>query len=164
MLFPDDNDPFQDQVCLEKEWHTLHYLITGTLEPDGSALGDAILGGEEIGTNLGYGPARLIKPERVKEIAEALLAVDIDKKCKDLDESTQVASDIYGGISTEPMMLQYYREFFRKLDNMYGSAAKHEQALLGIFGLTIALCPVATLIWTSRTLRAPRQVRHKPGA
>ena len=43
---------------LEKAWHGVHWVLTGTVEPDGSLLGGAVLGGTEIGDDFsGYGHA-----------------------------------------------------------------------------------------------------------
>jgi hypothetical protein len=49
-------------VDLHKSWHMFHFLFTGRAEggsPPGSLLME---GGEEVGEDLGYGPARLIGP------------------------------------------------------------------------------------------------------
>jgi len=132
ILFPidDDEDPFEGQVCLGKEWHALHYILTGLVELDGTAIGNAILGGVEIGPNLGYGQARLLMPEVVKEISEALQFVDIQEKINTIKTRTSDINDIYGEISTEEFAIQFYRDIFRQLNNMYGSASKSGKAVL----------------------------------
>ena len=63
---------------LEKAWHGLHYLLSGTVgEPDESALGRAVLGGTEVGEDFsGYGAARRFPPAEVGEVAAALGASD----------------------------------------------------------------------------------------
>jgi hypothetical protein len=53
-------------------WHGLHYLLCGAAEPVPGALGQAVLGGTEIGEDLGYGPARYFTPAETKEVALAL--------------------------------------------------------------------------------------------
>jgi hypothetical protein len=45
-------------LSLEKSWHMLHYLFTGHAGP-ATAPGDLLLTGEDLGEDLGYGPARL---------------------------------------------------------------------------------------------------------
>jgi len=79
-LFGEDCDFPRNVFDLDKAWHTIHYLLTGCLETDGSVLGDAILGGRELGPNLGYGAARLLDPQRVKEIDAALRTVDLKSR------------------------------------------------------------------------------------
>lgn len=64
------------RLDLDKAWHGVHWLLCGSAEPDGSPAGDAILGGEEVGEDLGYGPARLLDPKLVQRIAAALAPLD----------------------------------------------------------------------------------------
>lgn len=49
---------FESAITLEKSWYMLHYLFTGHVGL-GNAPGDFLLTGEELGDDLGYGPARL---------------------------------------------------------------------------------------------------------
>lgn len=62
----------EEGLSLEKSWHCLHYLLTGTAWQTDSVLGKAILGGVEIGPDIGYGPARYLEPDEVKKVAKAL--------------------------------------------------------------------------------------------
>ena len=60
-------------LSLDKAWHGVHYLLTGAVEPDGTLLGQAVLGGTEVGEDFtGYGPARLFEPDVVAALATAL--------------------------------------------------------------------------------------------
>jgi hypothetical protein len=62
-------------LSLDKAWHGLHYLLSGTaeLEPSADVASRAVLGGLEIGDDFsGYGPARAFAPEDVAQLAEAL--------------------------------------------------------------------------------------------
>ncbi|NUR82053.1 MAG: DUF1877 family protein [Terrabacter sp.] len=49
---------------LDKSWHGIHFLLTGTdwSAGDAGAAGGAILGGRPVGEDDGYGPARLLEP------------------------------------------------------------------------------------------------------
>jgi hypothetical protein len=68
--------PFEQALDLEKSWHILHYLFTGHI--DGSkAPGDALLAGEELGDDLGYGPARLHTEEETQGFARFLEPLDV---------------------------------------------------------------------------------------
>ena len=66
-----EDEPGEDGLNLEKSWHVLHYLLTGKAEEAPGPLGNAILGGTEIGGDLGYGPARFLTPQQVREVAVA---------------------------------------------------------------------------------------------
>lgn len=129
ILFPDDaEDPFEDQTDIDKSWHQLHYLLTGSLEPDGSAVGDAILGGSAVGPDLGYGPARLIPSERVNEIANALRTVDIGERYEGLDQSLPALSHVYSGFDFVPGEKETLQFFFEQLRSMYALASTNQRA------------------------------------
>ena len=60
IVLADDEGSVAD---LDKAWHGLHYLFTGTDEGGNSPLDFLAVGGEEIGTiEVGYGPARALEP------------------------------------------------------------------------------------------------------
>jgi hypothetical protein len=62
-----------DRLELDKAWHGLHYILTGTVEPDESLLGQAVLGGTEIGDDFsGYGPARCFTAAEVGDLAAVI--------------------------------------------------------------------------------------------
>ncbi len=64
---------------LDKYWHDLHYLLTGKDGDAAPPLGNAVRGGTPIGDDLGYGPARFLTPEQVREVAAALQEVSKDE-------------------------------------------------------------------------------------
>jgi len=62
---------------LDKAWHGVHYVLSGTVEPGESLLSQAVLGGTEIGDDFsGYGPARCFTAEQVADLAAALADAD----------------------------------------------------------------------------------------
>jgi hypothetical protein len=72
-LYPDDGDSEPpDSIDLDKAWHGIHYLLTGTAEGGDGPEALAILGGEEFGPDVGYGPARFLLPGDVKAVSDAL--------------------------------------------------------------------------------------------
>src|SRR5260370_26788417 len=76
--------PSVEKLDLHKSWHCLHFMLSGKVEgSDGTALGDAILGGEEIGgeeADTGYGPPRALTPAEVRNVAAAVAEFTIDEK------------------------------------------------------------------------------------
>jgi hypothetical protein len=68
--------PFEDVLDLQKTWLILHYLFTGHVD-DSKAPGDALLSGQELGDDVGYGPARLHDVQETAEFARFLNAVDV---------------------------------------------------------------------------------------
>jgi Domain of unknown function (DUF1877) len=67
--------PFERPLELGKSWHMLHYLFTGHVH-DSSAPGDLLLTGEDLGDDVGYGPARLHGAKEVTDFASFLNAQD----------------------------------------------------------------------------------------
>ncbi len=127
-LFPlGVENPFEGQVCLDKSWHAIHYVMTGTAGPDGSALGDAILGGREIGPDLGYGHARLLPADRVREIADALAALDFRERFDATPDD--VPAQIYLGRDLKQERA-YLARHFQHLLQAYAVAARDGLALL----------------------------------
>lgn len=59
-------------IKLDKDWHGIHFLLTGTAWDVRGEVGQAILGGNGFGEDMGYGPARVLSVPQVKVVAEAL--------------------------------------------------------------------------------------------
>jgi hypothetical protein len=130
ILFPiEEPSPLASETCIDKSWHAIHFLLTGKGDPDGSPLGDAILGGVEIGPDLGYGRARLISARRVQEIASALHGIDFDRLFDLAVNNAQAMQSIYGG----PISMNdraYIEHHFNNLRDMYRTAAAEARAVL----------------------------------
>ncbi len=66
-----------EYLDLDKSWHILHTLISGS--PDTADTPQAaLLGGEEMGPCGGYGPVRVLRSEQVVEFADVLKPLDVD--------------------------------------------------------------------------------------
>jgi hypothetical protein len=68
--------PFEQALNLEKSWHILHYLVTGHTD-DFNAPGDALLTGEPLGEDVGYGPARLHDETATQQFGRILETLDL---------------------------------------------------------------------------------------
>ena len=63
-------------VDLDKSWHGIHYLLTGTAWEGDPPLNFLVTGGREVGDDeVGQGPARTYTAAETREIAGALAAV-----------------------------------------------------------------------------------------
>ena len=78
-----------DTFELDQAWHILHFLMSGTSAEGPWPNGFLMSGGEEVGPDQGYGPIRLLDPERSRAVAAFLDA----QSFKVLD-SAYVASEI----------------------------------------------------------------------
>lgn len=132
LLFPEDvDDPFEGQVTLYKSWHELHFILTGTLEPDGSLVGDAILGGEEIGRRQGmdYGRPRLISAPRVRAISDAISELDFATLFRNVGRLSPLLSEVYSGAGIFQERENLEQSFY-KLVNVYRTAAFEQRAMI----------------------------------
>ena len=90
-------------VGLGKLWHAIHFLLTdGKVWETEGALGPLILGGDPVGEDVGYGPARLHRPEAVAGLNAALAASSDDVLRGRFDPSALMANQIYPTIWDEP--------------------------------------------------------------
>ena len=129
----DDQDEMPDpELDLDKSWHALHYLLTGTAWDVGEGAGAAILGGDAIGEDNGYGPARLLSSDNVRVVAAALDAVDVDNLRNRFVPAAMAAADIYPAIwdQTDVDFDTYLAPYFLQLRSFYGVAAANGEAVL----------------------------------
>jgi hypothetical protein len=68
--------PFEAALDLEKSWHILHYVFTGEVG-GAEAPGDALLSGDDLGDDVGYGPARLHDAARTRALHRFLETLDV---------------------------------------------------------------------------------------
>ena len=117
-------------VLLDKAWHGLHYLLCGALEPAPGALGQAVFGGNEIGEDGGYGPARYFAPALVAEIAGALQSPDLEGKLRArFDPPTMTELGVYPGV-WESDDRDWLIKAFRTLRDFYVAASEAEHAVV----------------------------------
>jgi len=131
-LDDDDAEMPDPELDLDKSWHAIHYLLTGTAwEIGDGAAGAAILGGDEVGEDGGYGPARLLDPEAVRAVATGLDALDVETLRARFDPDAMAAAEIYPSIwANEPAEFNGYVAHFAELRRFYRAAAENGQAVL----------------------------------
>jgi hypothetical protein len=135
LIFGDDesDDPDGETVVdLDKAWHGIHFLLTGTVEDASSVLGRAIMGGRPVGPDNGYGPARLLEANEVRVIAAALAAVDLKQLSVGYDALEFERQGIYpNGIWEEDDVLDdYLLPNLRRLTKFYSAAAMTGSAVV----------------------------------
>lgn len=86
-----------DELDIEKAWHGLHFLFTGTAD-EGEEPGCFLLcGGEEIGDE-DVGPARVLRPDQVSQFAAFLAELSHDELARRYDPARMTALDIYPAV------------------------------------------------------------------
>ncbi|MFM6849879.1 MAG: YfbM family protein [Terrabacter sp.] len=118
---------------LDKSWHGVHFLLTGTdwAAGDAGAAGGAILGGRPVGEDNGYGPARLLEPEDVGSVAAALGRVSDDDLRARFDPVEMQRLDIYPQVWDEADVLdEYLMPNVARLRDFYTQAAARGEGVL----------------------------------
>lgn len=119
-----------EELDLHKSWHCLHFMLTGKVEEKGGTpLGDAVLGGTEIGgeeADTGYGPPRALTLAQVRAVANALADFPIDQKAQEFDAAAAEKAGVYVA-QHDPEEL---KEYFGQLRSFYDDAARKGNAVI----------------------------------
>ena len=122
---------------VDKAWHAVHFLLTGTAQETAGPLGAVVLGGEEFGGDLGYGPPRWLSPTRVDEAATALAAISDDEARSRLDFSAMQAADIYPSIWDRDPAAEHLDDFV--LDGVSRVRAGFIAAAADVHGMIVTM-------------------------
>lgn len=129
-----DNEPARDpndSVSLEKAWHGLHYLLTGSVGNGEGDLGFLLAGGANLGADRGYGPARVFSPPIVQRLNAALVAVSDHDLWGRFDPQLMEAQGIYPVIwdEDEAELKAEYLEYFHDLKTLVAKASAEGKAI-----------------------------------
>ena len=119
-------------VHLEKAWHGLHFLLTGSAGESGVPLGFLLEGGQEVGEDDGYGAPRLFQPGEVQQIKAALAPISDDELCGRFDPERMEAESIYPCIwdEEEEELRDEYLSYFHELKQVVTQAGEGGMGLL----------------------------------
>jgi uncharacterized protein DUF1877 len=120
------------ELSLDKAWHGVHYLLSGAVEPTGSPLGQAVLGGTEVGEDFsGYGPARMFEPGQVATIASALGEPETERLVVErFDAARMSALQVYPFGWEDEDSREWLFVSFRDLKGFYADAAAEGWAVV----------------------------------
>jgi hypothetical protein len=113
-----------DQIDLDKAWHGIHFLLTGTAWEGDHPLNFLLLGGTQIGDiDVGYGPARGFTFASLDEVWSTLKEVDAGTLQSRFDPKLMADLDIYPEIwqAEGEGALDYCLEYFEDLKSFIGS-------------------------------------------
>lgn len=120
------------EVDLDKAWHGIHFLLTGSDWQGDEPLCFLLSSGETVGdVDVGYGPARTLTVEQVSAFARALNALSREDFEKRFDEKKLQTAEIYPAIWDEGKdALDYLVEYFGTLKTFVNDVSKAHQCLL----------------------------------
>jgi len=124
-----------DTLYIDKAWHALHFLFTGTAwegEPPADFL---VTGGTQIGkVDVGYGPARSFTPAEVQSIAAFLDEQREDELKSRIDLEAMQTLDIYPSVWSEDTNIEEEWEYlvtsFREMKQFIGQAAQANLSMI----------------------------------
>src|SRR5262249_14637966 len=125
-------------VDLDKAWHGIHYLLTGTAWEGDPPLNFLVKGGREIGDDeIGLGPPRSLTSRETREIASALAALRDDELRARFAPGEMMQLEIYPEIwdrdPAEEDTLGYLMEYLGQLrSGLQGVVARGHGLLVTI--------------------------------
>lgn len=127
-LYPDDggSEP-PNYHDVDKAWHCIHFMLCGSYDKTETPLSWAILGGTEIGDDVGYGPARILEPEQVQAVANAITKINGEAFKLRYEPKKLKEADIYLAemcVSEGAEALDYLSKQYLGLVTFYQDAAK----------------------------------------
>jgi hypothetical protein len=120
-----------DVLDLHKSWHGLHWLMCQSVWEGPEPYRSAILGGEEIGEDMGYGPPRLVEPAKVEEVARALSMLSVAQVMKRYDARMMENQEVYpGNFAEDNSWKAELRRDYERLQKFYQETAAEGSGML----------------------------------
>ena len=119
-------------VDVDKAWHGLHYLFTGTVDGGNPPANFLMCGGQDVGTeDVGYGPARVISPDDTRSISQYLSSAGDHELLGRFDAARMTALEIYPSIWDEgEFAVEYLAENLAQVRRVVTSAEAKGRGLL----------------------------------
>lgn len=110
-----------DEIDLDKAWHGIHYLLTGTAWGGSEPLNYIVTGGRTVGDiEIGYGPARVLSRDQVQAFQRALATVTHEQLRTAYHPKAMSKAEIYPDIwdrtdESPEEILDYLLSYFDEL-------------------------------------------------
>jgi hypothetical protein len=130
---PSDTAGEGSAVDIDKSWAAIHFMLTGTAWGGEVPESLPILGGTEIGEDMGYGPLRYLTPAEVMAAHGVLAALPSAELKKRFIPAALEEAEVYPtGIWLEEgeAGFEYIEHWYEQLRTFYAAAAQSGQAVL----------------------------------
>lgn len=130
------NEPGRGFVDLDKAWHCLHFLLTGSAQGGSTPVSFLLQGGTPIGEEDlgGFGPARVFRPLEAAAIADALAPIMNEQLLARFDLKKLEKLDVYPGRWSELNLRSEYDlgYYFGPFQELKRATARAKAERLGL--------------------------------
>lgn len=123
----------EQSVTLGKDWHGIHFLLTGSPWSTSGTAAQAIMGGREFGEDMGYGPARALSVSQVKAVADELGKHSRETLTARFNPKAMTKAEIYPSIIWERESKEALADLlvsYETLASFYRRAAEKRQMVI----------------------------------
>lgn len=130
------DDGSSDEIDLDKAWHGIHYLLTGTAWGGSEPLNYIIEGGRTVGDiEIGYGPARVLDSAQVRAFGQALAGVTHEQLRAAYQPTAMARAEVYPNIwdradESPDEALDYLLAYFDELRAYVAQASDSGKGLI----------------------------------
>ncbi|TXK77494.1 YfbM family protein [Paenibacillus sp. N3.4] len=126
-----NNEDQSGSLDIDKAWHAIHFILNESAWEGQYPLINVILGGTELGVDLGYGPARYLTNEEVRDVALSLSNLNENEIKKRFNPEKMKELDIYPSIAwDEQGDLEYVFSYYEEVKKYYIEASGKNSAML----------------------------------
>jgi hypothetical protein len=109
-------------VNIDKAWNGIHFLLTANPEECDHPLNAVIFGGQECGDDVGYGPARIQKPEEVRVVYELIKGISESDLASRYNLKEFRTKHIYPTGWSSDKDNEYLTSYFAEIQKFYAMA------------------------------------------
>jgi hypothetical protein len=130
--FISSDDVMDRTIDVDKAWQGIHFLLTGDDYGGAPPAANVVLGGIEIGEDVGYGPAIYLTPAEVQDVAKFVAAMTPELLGARYVAEELSEHEIYPNIWDDPEddAVGYLMEYYATLREYYLDAAVKGNAML----------------------------------
>lgn len=129
IIFAEDREV--GSLDIDKAWHAIHFILNGSAWEGELPLVNTILGGTEIGEDIGFGPVRYLTNEEVRCVALSLSNLSEKELKNRFDPDKMNELEIYPALDWnnqgDP---EYVFTYLEQVINYYLDASRKNNAML----------------------------------
>ena len=132
-LYAEANDGTERRrLDIDKSWHAIHFLLNGSPWDGTYPLVCLVMGGESIGEqDVGYGPARFLTTQQVKDVANAIEQIPAWELREKFDANRMNDEEIYPhGWRDSAEERDYISQHYLALVKFFKDAADANDAII----------------------------------